>query len=142
MRAPAGTADRTEFHRDCFACGARNAAGLRLRFNTSGTTATGTVVIDARFRGYEGTAQGGVIATILDAAMVRLLHDLSGEDPLTGRLEVRYLSPTPVLKLVAVSAKITKARGRLYQAVATLREGSRRCATARGTFKVVPMKSH
>ncbi len=125
------------FHRQCFACGAENKNGLRLQFVTTGITNTGTVVLGNSFQGYDGMAQGGVVATILDAAMVRLLRDLFGGSPVTGRLDVRYFNATPLQKSVTVNAHVTKRRGNMYWAEAEILHGPCCCATANGTFKVV-----
>lgn len=124
------------FHQNCFACGTENSAGLRMQFATDGNATTGTVAIDKRFQGYDGIAQGGIVATILDTAMVRLLHDRSGGNPLTGRLEVRYFATTPLCSLVTVKAHITHRRRDAYWAEAGIFHGTTCCATARGTFKV------
>lgn len=127
----------TQFHHKCFACGAENTEGLRLQFVTSGTANTGTLVIGNSFQGYDGVAQGGIVATILDAAMVRLLHDVFGGSPVTGRLDVRYLSPTPLQTPVTVNAHVTNRRGDMYWAEAEILDGISRCATASGIFKMV-----
>jgi acyl-coenzyme A thioesterase PaaI-like protein len=129
--------ESTHFHRRCFACGTENSHGLRLHFVTEGTTNTGSIVIGEKFQGYEGIAQGGVIATILDAAMVRLLHDLFGGSPVTGRLDIRYLKATPLQRSVSVSAHLTKRRGNMYWAEAEILDGIHCCATACGTFKII-----
>jgi acyl-coenzyme A thioesterase PaaI-like protein len=127
----------THFHQRCFACGTENSHGLRLQFVTEGTTNTASIVIGEKFQGYEGIAQDRVIATILDAAMVRLLHDLFGGSPVTGRLDIRYLKATPLQRTVSVSARLAKRRGSMYWAEAEILNGTRCCAKANGTFKVV-----
>jgi acyl-coenzyme A thioesterase PaaI-like protein len=124
------------FHQDCFACGLKNRAGLRMQFATNGNWNTSTVVIDKRFQGYDSIAQGGIVATILDTAMVRLLHDLCGGNPMTGRLEVRYHAATPLHSPVTVTAHLTGRRGNACWAEAGIFHGTARCATARGTFKI------
>jgi acyl-coenzyme A thioesterase PaaI-like protein len=126
------------FHPNCFACGKENIEGLRLQFTTSGSTNTGTAMIEKRFQGYDGVAQGGIVATILDAVMVRLLHDLFGGNPVTGRLEIRYLRSTPVESPVAVSAFIKGHRGNTCWAEAEIIHDNTLCATARGVFRIVP----
>jgi acyl-coenzyme A thioesterase PaaI-like protein len=124
------------FHGSCFACGADNADGLHLQFTTTGKRNTGTLVIDARFQGYDNIAQGGIVATILDSAMVRLLHALHGGNPITGRLDIRYLAPTPLHKPLTVNASILNQRGDTFWAEAEILEGTTCCATAKGVFRI------
>jgi acyl-coenzyme A thioesterase PaaI-like protein len=137
MTDPMQTEETTIFHRKCFACGAENSDGLRMQFTTSGNMNTGTVVIEERFQGYDHIAQGGIVATILDTAMVRLLHYLFGGNPMTGRLDVRYLTATPLHTSLTVNARVTNGRGKAYWAVAEILQGTTCCATARGTFKIL-----
>jgi acyl-coenzyme A thioesterase PaaI-like protein len=125
-----------KFHQNCFACGTENRGGLRMQFTTSGNGNTGTVVIQKRFQGYDSIAQGGIVATILDTAMVRLLHDLFGGNPMTGRLEIRYLTATPLHSSVTVNAHLMNRRGSTCWAEAEVLHGKTCCATARGTFKI------
>ena len=128
------------FHRDCFACGKENIDGLRLQFTTSGQTNTGDVVIDKHFQGYDGVAQGGIVATILDAVMVRLLHTVFGGNPVTGRLEIRYLAATPVEIPLGVKASVNGHRGNTYWVDAKIIHNNTPCATARGVFRIVPVE--
>ncbi len=107
-----------------------------MQCTTSGDRTTGTIVIDERFQGYDGIAQGGILATILDSAMVRLLHDLFGGNPLTGRLDIRYLTPTPVHTSITVNARVTNSRKNAFWAQAEILQGTTRCATARGIFTI------
>jgi acyl-coenzyme A thioesterase PaaI-like protein len=125
------------FHRKCFACGRDNPDGLHLQFTTSGEANAGTMVIDERFQGYEGIAQGGIVATILDTAMVQLLHDLFGGNPMTGKLDIRYCSTTPLHTPLTVNARVTQRRGNTCWAAAEILSGTDCCATARGIFKIL-----
>jgi acyl-coenzyme A thioesterase PaaI-like protein len=137
MTGSGTTGETTIFHRKCFACGADNPDGLQMQFTASGDTNTGTIVIDERFQGYDNIAQGGIVATILDTAMVRLLHDRFGGNPMTGKLDIRYLAATPLHTPLIVTARVTKGRGNAYWAVAEILQGTTCCATARGTFKIL-----
>ncbi|MCW5897528.1 MAG: PaaI family thioesterase [Bacteroidetes bacterium] len=80
--------------------------------------------------------QGGIVATILDSAMVQLLHDLLGSSPVTARLDVRYLNTTPLRRPLTVKARMTKQRGNMCWAEAEIIEATDRCATASGVFRV------
>jgi acyl-coenzyme A thioesterase PaaI-like protein len=124
----------TPFHRTCFACGADNPEGLQIRFETDGTASSAAIVIDERFQGYEGIAQGGIVATVLDTAMVQLLRSLFGGHPVTMRLDVRYHTETPVGTTLRAAARVTKSRGNIHWAAADILYGIVPCASAQGVF--------
>lgn len=81
---------RAASHDGCFACGD---LGLQLRFHCR---APGEVTARwhpaARWRSYEGRLHGGVVATLLDAAMVHALFSL-GIEGVTARMDLRYHLP-------------------------------------------------
>ena len=122
------------FHRTCFACGKDNPDGLQIRCVTEGSTNSATIVIGKRFQGYEAIAQGGIVATILDTAMVQLLHDLFGGHPVTMRLDVRFFKETPVETSIQAVARITRTRGSVHWVAAEILRGTTRYASAQGIF--------
>jgi uncharacterized protein (TIGR00369 family) len=122
------------FHPICFACGSSNGSGLRMRFRWGPEGSTCTVAISSRFQSYESVVHGGVIATLLDAAMVHALRGESGGEPLTCRLEVRYLRPVPCGESLTVVAKRAGHRGRVLLAEAELSTSGVCHARARGAF--------
>jgi acyl-coenzyme A thioesterase PaaI-like protein len=124
------------FHDSCFACGATNSGGLHLQFTHDDDGTIGTVVIDNRFHGYKGVVHGGVIATIMDAAMVRCLQHAFGGNPFTCKLEVRYLNSLPVDTPLAVAARVIKNRGNMYWAESQIHCGEVLCVRASGTFRI------
>ncbi len=77
-----------ELHRDCFACGVRNHSGLNLHFDVGADgVATAVWLPSPAFQSYPDRAHGGVIATLLDSAIVHVLFKsrhppcLPGGDP-------------------------------------------------------------
>jgi acyl-coenzyme A thioesterase PaaI-like protein len=125
------------FHRNCFACGVGNPDGLQLRFSTNGENNSAAIVLDERFQGYEDMAQGGIVATILDTAMVQLLRDIFGGNPMTARLDVRFHNATPLRKPLTVVARIAGRRGKVHWATAEIVQGTTCCATAQGVFTIL-----
>ena len=60
--------------RFCFACGLENKVGLRLSFYDDGEgKAVGEYAIAKEFESYPGMAHGGIVATIMDEALIRAL---------------------------------------------------------------------
>jgi acyl-coenzyme A thioesterase PaaI-like protein len=107
--------------RMCFVCGLENAIGLKLSFYTDDEGRCLT-----RFRpreehqGYPGHLHGGVISTLLDETMGRVL---ANQDvfALTGRLEVKFRKAVPLDQELTVVGELTRDRSRAYEAKGEIR---------------------
>ena len=88
----------------CFACGEENPIGLHLKFDFDGEKISTKKILPREFQGYEGTAHGGILSTMLDETMCKFIDAKYHERALTGRLEVRYKFPTPVAQELKISA--------------------------------------
>lgn len=95
----------------CFACGPANPAGLRLAFSFDGEEYVTCLAVAAHHQGWAGLMHGGLLATVLDEAMARLLWE-KGINAITGKLEVRYRQPVRVGEDLQVRARIAAERGR------------------------------
>ena len=102
--------------RMCFVCGMDNPIGLKLKFYTDDE---GRCV--ARFRpkpehqGYPGHLHGGIISTLLDETMGRVLTQ-QNVFALTGRLEIKFRRPVPLDQELTVIGELTRERSRAYEA--------------------------
>lgn len=115
----------------CFGCGRENEAGLRLDFRLLENGKLETRFTPREIHGgWEGVFHGGLMATLLDEAMLAHLH-LTGVDAATASLEVRYLEAAPLGEEILVHAWRTAERGRLHEMAATARRGVRVLARAR-----------
>jgi acyl-coenzyme A thioesterase PaaI-like protein len=102
------------FHRDCFACGSNNGAGLRLNFRKKGDGSLyGYFFADPKYQSYPGILHGGIIATLLDSAMTHclLMEDLPA---LTGRLSIRYFHPIRTGTVIKLEARVTQEFHRVF----------------------------
>ena len=93
-------------HRNCFACGSNGGMGLELKFYKDKNGAVfGNFFADPKYESYSGIVHGGIIATLLDSAMVHclLMQDIPA---LTGRLRVKYSNPIQAGASVRLEAKI------------------------------------
>jgi acyl-coenzyme A thioesterase PaaI-like protein len=101
----------------CFVCGIDNAIGLKLKFYTDDD---GRCVAHFRPRpehqGYPGHLHGGIISTLLDETMGRVLVP-QGVFALTGRLEVKLRKPVPLDQKLTVVGELTRNRSRAYEAI-------------------------
>lgn len=122
------------YHPHCLLCGDRNPRGLKLRFSV---TADGGVRADFKGRrilqGYDNLLHGGVIASLLDAAMTNCLFQ-HGIVAVTGELKVRYLHPVPCDAELELRARVTAERRPLYMLTSELLAEGRPAARASAKF--------
>jgi len=109
--------------RMCFVCGIENPIGLHLKFYTDDE---GRCI--ARFQprpehqGYPGQLHGGLISTLLDETMGRVLT-LHGVWAVTGRLEIVFRKPVPLDQELTVVGELSRDRGMAYEARGEIRLG-------------------
>ena len=106
----------------CYGCGADNAEGLQLKFvyHPERHSMMAKLRLRSRYMGPPGHAHGGVIATVLDEAMgkVMKIHDVIA---LTSRMEVQFLKPVPLNQPLIAEGKPKSHRGRRYWTIAEIR---------------------
>ena len=121
-------------HRYCFACGAENPDGLALEFVSSKNEEISAVFTPKRIhQGYDGMLHGGIVCTLLDAAMTRLLMD-KGIAAVTANLNVRFKRPIPIAEALVVRARIEKRRERFFLLSADLTVSGSIAAIGTGRF--------
>lgn len=128
----------TQHH--CFGCGPDNESGLQLNFYPDESASDPSSVhcqflLDARFMGPPGHAHGGIIATILDEAMSKANRHRS-VFAMTGKMEVEYLRPVPLLTPLTVAGRSASAGpARKHHCTAEIVDGRGHVlAKARGLF--------
>lgn len=116
----------------CFVCGKQNPAGLNLDFSHLDGKASAEFILLKTFQGYRDVAHGGVIAAILDEAMVKAALS-SGTQAVTAEITVRFISPLYTGEKALVEAEIVKTGKKLIEAKAQVRrDGSGIIAEASG----------
>jgi acyl-coenzyme A thioesterase PaaI-like protein len=107
--------------RMCFVCGIDNPIGLKLFFYTDDEERC-----IARFRpkaahqGYPGHLHGGIICTLLDETMGRVLTHRNVW-AMTGRLEIKFARPVPLNQELTIVGELTRERSRAYEARGEIR---------------------
>jgi len=101
----------------CFACGKGNPIGLKLDFRFEGEEYVTEFEVRPEYQGWAGIVHGGLLATVLDETMARLLWEKE-LNAITGRLNVRYHDRLAVGESVTVRARITKQRSPLIETTA------------------------
>jgi acyl-coenzyme A thioesterase PaaI-like protein len=127
------TAEKEE-HLECFACGRKNASGLRLCFvQQADGSVTAEFMCDDVYQGYEGTLHGGITATILDSAMTNCLL-LMGVRARTARLNVRYHERVVTGRLGRVVTQLKRKMRNAYLLNARFYQAEKLCAEAVAVF--------
>ena len=104
----------------CFACGHSNPIGLKLAFELDGDEYVTTFEVRPEHQGWAGIVHGGLLATVLDEAMARLLWE-KRINAITGRLEVRYHKPVAVGEALEIRGRIARHRPPLVETTAEAR---------------------
>ncbi|MDD2763196.1 MAG: PaaI family thioesterase [Opitutaceae bacterium] len=126
-------------HPHCFVCGDPQAGGLGLAFRV---LPDGGVAADwhcpSKSQGFDGILHGGLIATLVDSAMVHALF-ARGVVARTAELRVRYRHPVRAGHPVSVVARLCWQTGPLSCLKAEVcQEGAVR-ANAQGKFMAGPV---
>ena len=105
--------------RQCFVCGPENEDGLQAVFIVEHPPASSRcrLAIPSRFQGWEGIVHGGILATLLDEAVIYACRAL-GEQFVTAELTVRYKKPVPVETEITVRARVREQKRRLLTTAA------------------------
>jgi len=121
---------------NCFVCGENNPNGLRLSFeiDKQRQTLKTTFKASPTFQGWDGIVHGGIISTLLDEAMAKLVYEL-GYQAVTASLEIKFKQPAPILEPLTVYGEITEVSRRLVRAKAHVAKGDGTIlATGNSTF--------
>jgi uncharacterized protein (TIGR00369 family) len=108
-----------ETYGNCFVCGGNNPNGLRLSFeiDEERQTLKSIFVASPTFQGWDGIVHGGIISTLLDEAMAKLIYEL-GYQAVTASLEIRFKKPARILEPLNIYGEITEVSKRLIRAKA------------------------
>src|SRR5512137_1969732 len=126
--------------RACFVCGERNPIGLKLRLRTDpekGRSET-EVTFAAHFQGWAGIVHGGLLAAVLDEAMI-YAAGAKGFTCVTGEMMVRYIKPVSTGVAYALRGRSIEDKGRIVLAESELVDGAgEQVARASGKLFKIP----
>src|ERR1044071_7689115 len=120
----------------CFGCGHDNPQGMRLKFSLDEASrqAVCHFKLSRKYTGPPGHSHGGIIATILDEAMGKV-NRFRNVLALTSSMEIRYLKPVPLGKLLTVTGYEQSVEGRKHVNVAEIsNDQGQVLARSTGTF--------
>ena len=98
--------------RTCFICGEKNPIGLKLRLRTDperGESAA-DVTFPADFQGWSGIVHGGLVASVLDEALI-YAAGAKGHTCVTGEITVRYVKPASTGVPYALKGRFRRGQG-------------------------------
>ena len=107
----------------CFVCGKRNPRGLKLIFSASKNKASVEFTLDKSLQGYKNIIHGGIIAAILDEAMVKAAIG-AGLNAVTAEMTKRFRTPLKAGERAYVEAEITESGKRLVGAKAVIKNSA------------------
>lgn len=110
---------KLETNGNCFVCGENNPNGLRLSFEVDKERQRlkTTFIASPTFQGWEGIVHGGIVSTLLDEAMAKLVYEL-GYQAVTASIEIKFKKPAPILEPLLVFGEVTEVSKRLIRAKA------------------------
>ena len=124
-------------HPRCVACSPDSKAGLRLNFREIGDGAVrATFDCAVAFEGYPGQLHGGIISTLLDAAMANCLF-AQNLQAVTAELSVRFKAPVVLKHQATTEARVVRDLFPLFLMEASVIQDGEVKATATAKF-VVP----
>jgi acyl-coenzyme A thioesterase PaaI-like protein len=129
----------------CLVCGRQNPKGLHLHLHVDESTGA----VETRFTpgpehiGFEGIIHGGVLATVLDEAMVWAATWRGRRFCVCGELSIRFRKAAEVGKPLVIRASVSSARGRFLQTTGEVKDGAdETLATAEGKYLALPDERH
>jgi acyl-coenzyme A thioesterase PaaI-like protein len=127
----------------CFGCGPQNPAGLKIKSYWEGDESVCTYEPQPhQAAGPDQVLNGGVIATLIDCHCIctaiaraylregRAIGSIPAIWYATGKLEIRYLRPTPMSRPVVLRARVVAESTRKTVLACTLSSGGAICAEA------------
>lgn len=93
--------------RSCFVCGVANPLGLNLGFERDGSGVRARFRLRPEHAGFKGVVHGGLVATVLDEAMVWAIGVRAGCFAYSAELTVRYRRPVPPEAELVVRGELT-----------------------------------
>jgi len=125
---------RHAHHPNCFVSRAAAELGLDVRFAACGDeTVEAAISAPASWEGFPGLVHGGIIAALLDSAMVNALF-ARGTVALTAELNVRYWQPLPVGQPAVVYGQVVRCEPPLYLGEARIVSANKLIASCKGKF--------
>ena len=110
-----------EDDRFCFICGEKNPIGLHIPFQLKGGKVLAEFIPSKVLQGYKNIIHGGIIASILDEAMVKAAI-LQNMPAVTAEITIRFKNPLLTEEKILIEAHIDKIRKNMIEASSLIRK--------------------
>lgn len=97
---------------NCFVCGINNPIGLKAIFKKGDGISFCKIKIPYTYQGWNGIVHGGIIASLLDDAMIYACNSL-GYLCVTAEINIKYSKPLPVLKNIEINAEVEEIKKKI-----------------------------
>lgn len=103
-----------ELGRMCFVCGTDNPIGMKLDYKTTDKNTVEAVFIPGEeYQGYDDIMHGGLVTTLLDEAMVKVLNAQSIK-AVTAEVKVRFKKTIPIGQQIIITGILKEQRKKLF----------------------------
>ncbi len=106
-------------YNECFACGQNNPIGLKLQFEYEDNHAIANWECPQQYAGYPGLIHGGIVSTLLDEAMAKIVIKNVGE-AVTGKMSVTFRNPLYIGEKVTLIGEISEVKGKIIKTKAKI----------------------
>lgn len=120
----------------CWLCGTVNPHGFQLRFRQEGSDTVTETTVPWYYQGFDGVVHGGMVAALLDEIMSHAVK-ATGDIPVTGTLEVKYLRPCRTGEPVTLRGRVVEKKGRRIETQGAVIQNGEVVAEGKGVF-VIP----
>ncbi|MHB1001388.1 MAG: PaaI family thioesterase [Armatimonadota bacterium] len=105
----------------CFACGPKNPIGLKLDFKFENDKYVARFIPRTEHQGYDNITHGGIISTLLDEAMAKLVYAM-GFLAVTAQLQIKFRKPAHTCEELVISGwLVSEKRHRAIDCAAEIR---------------------
>ncbi len=105
----------------CFVCGEENPSGLHLKFTLCDGKVKTEFVPQKIFQGYKDIVHGGIIAAILDEAMVKAAR-MEGKQAVTAEITIRFKNPLMAGEKAVIEAHIVRTNKKIIETAAIIKK--------------------
>lgn len=131
------------YYKNCFVCGERRLGSLGVRFRFVDGTVRATFTPTEKHVGFPSIVHGGIIAALLDEAMVWAIYAATGQFALSAEIAVRFLKPLLVGQTVEIVGYLVRRRRRVLEVASEIHdEQAIIYARAWGRFMFAPSEEN
>jgi uncharacterized protein (TIGR00369 family) len=126
---------KLEDNKYCFACGANNPIGLKMKFECTETGVKTLFTPTKEHQGWNNVTHGGIISTLIDEVMARLVIEMN-KSGLTSSMEIRFIRPAIIGEELTITGQIKEIREGKIKTTARITANGKTVASGKGIYVV------